>query len=564
MGALRKGCGRGARSAMSMTSVDITLQSVPCSAMELWETPFPAPRMPVLAPRAMVATSQPLAAEAGLAMLRNGGNAVDAAVAVAIALTVLEPTSNGIGGDAFAIVRHQGQLFGFNGSGKSPGLLSEAAVLAAAGSTTVPDFGWLPVTVPGAPRLWADLHAKFGLLPFADLFAPAIRYASEGFPVAPLTARGWAAVARRYATSEFPLLETWRSAFLREGTSPAPGEWWRQPEQAQTLAELAATGCSSFYEGALASAIARFAATTGGFLTEQDLAGHHTLEVTPIRGQSPGAAGLIELPPNGQGLVALLALEQLLAWQVDTRDPESPELWHAAIEAIKIAFRCSRDCIADPEHAEPLWLNEDWWISQLTPLPDRASDPGDLRARPGGTVYLCTADADGMMVSMIQSNYMGFGSGLVVPGTGIALQNRGACFDPDPQHPNGVGPGKRPYHTIMPGFFDYSGEVTGPFGIMGGHMQPQAHLQFLLRIRQGYHAQAALDAPRWRWDEQARVAVEQGTPTAIIDALQQHGHEVVLEPRGVGFGRGQAIVSLPTGGYLGASDSRADGQAVGF
>ncbi|MEO7993482.1 MAG: gamma-glutamyltransferase family protein [bacterium] len=550
--------------------------------MDYTRNPYLTTRGCAMAPHGMVATSQPLAAQAGLAILRDGGNAVDAAIATAIALTVVEPTSNGIGGDAFALIWDGSQLHGLNGSGRSPAAASLEA-LHALGYDSIPALGWPAVTVPGAPSAWAEAHRKFGRLPFARLFESAIRYAAEGFPVSPMTARGWGRAAEIYAAaygdSGSPLAaslrdvrgaggdtNTWSNTFTRNGLAPAPGDWWNCPDQAVTLRVLADSNCADFYTGDLARRLVEYAHAGGGWLTADDLAAHQSDWVDPLSVTFEGLT-LWELPPNGQGLVALQATGILNGIDLPS-ERETLAAYHLGIEAIKRAFDDAGTAIADPDsmHYAPVDFLMPRHLAQLAESidPTRAI-PGGSARNPGGTVYLCTADSDGMMVSWIQSNYMGFGSGLVVPGTGIALQNRGHGFLLDPAHPNSLAPSKRPFHTIIPGFLTRDGDPVGPFGVMGGHMQPQGHLQMVLNLaHHDLNPQAALDAPRWRWDQGNAVAVEAHADPAIIAELRAMGHDVTVEPASVQFGRGQMILRLPGGGYVAGSDSRADGQAVGY
>ena len=529
--------------------------------------PYPSQRMPLLAPRGVVATSQPLAAQAGLTMLQRGGSAVDAALATAIALTVVEPTSNGIGSDAFALVWDGTRLHGLNGSGRAPAGTSVAA-LRAAGHTTMPAHGWWPVTVPGAPRAWADLHARFGRLPFTDLCAPAIEYAEHGYPVSPYTAAAWAAAARRYAAEHTgPEFRGWFTTFAPNSRAPTAGERWAGPGHAATLRRLAASACRDFYEGQTAAAIAGHAAATGGTLTTADLAAHISTWVEPIRAAYRGYE-VWEIPPNGQGIAALLGLQILDGLDLTAQPRDSAESYHLQIEALKLGFADALRYVADPGYvAVPVvaLLDPAYAAARRALITDRAGDPAPGTPPRGGTVYLCAADADGMMVSYIQSNYMGFGSGIVAPDTGAALQNRGANFTLEAGHPNQLAPGKRPYHTIIPGFLTCDGQAVGPFGVMGGFMQPQGHLQMMVNtLDYGLNPQASLDAPRWQWEAGRRIAVEQGTAPAIIAGLRARGHEVVERPVDAYFGRGQMIWRLPGGGYLAGSDKRADGAAVGY
>ena len=528
--------------------------------------PFPSSRSAVLADGAMVATSHPLAAQAGLSVLAEGGTAVDAAIATAAALTVVEPCSNGIGSDAFAIVSDGEGLHGFNGSGRWPASAS-AAALRAAGHDEMPPWGWTSVTVPGAVDTWSALHQRWGRLPVARLLAGALGYAERGHPVAPVVARQWTSAARHYPALGLGEVAGWAKVFAPDGSAPDAGHRWVSPGHARGLRCLAENGLRDFYEGEVAGAIVDWSVSTGGHLSADDLAAHHGEWVEPIS-VSYRDHEVWEIPPNGQGIAALLALGMAERTDVADHPQISAEGWHRQIEAMKLAFSDSDASVADQQHADvPV-------SGLLDPayLDDRAALIGDTAANPkpgtpsaGGTVYLCTADADGMMVSFIQSNYMGFGSGVVVPSHGISIQNRGAGFVLDPDHPNVAAPGKRPRHTIIPGFLTRQGEPVGPFGVMGGEMQPQGHLQVVAgMVDHGLNPQAALDAPRWRVERDWTVHVEAGTPDAVIEGLRARGHEVVVDQNRMGFGRGQIIRRYGNGAYGGGSEPRADGCAVGL
>ncbi|MBS9532490.1 gamma-glutamyltransferase family protein [Mycobacterium sp. M1] len=521
-----------------------------------WDLPYRWPRTPVLAGN-VVCTSQPLAAQAGLRMLHDGGNAVDAAIATAITLTVVEPTMNGIGSDAFAIVWDGRELHGLNASGRSPAAWTPEFF----GDAGVPALGWNSVTVPGAVAGWAELHTRFGALPFARLFAPAIGYARNGFGLSPHVARQWAAQA--------PLLADqpgFAETFLPGGRVPVAGEQVRLPQHADTLELIAATAGEAFYHGELAAKLVAHSAAHGGALSADDLAAHRCDWVGTI---SAGYRGytLHELPPNGQGLVALIALGILEQFDMASLPVDSADSVHLQIEAMKLACADGYAYVGDADH--------------LPVRPDQLLDPGYLReraalidprhARPttagtphGNTVYLTAADASGRMVSMIQSNYAGFGSGVVVPGTGISLQSRGSGFVTTPGHPNRVGPRKRPYHTIIPGFLTKDGVPVLSFGVMGGDMQPQGHVQVVSRIADhGQNPQAACDGPRFRWAGGLDVNCENGFPAATLDGLRDRGHRVTVPDHHEEFGSCQAIWRLGDG-YLGVSDPRRDGQAAGF
>jgi len=527
---------------------------------------YPSRRMPVVAARGMVATSEPLAAQAGLSMLQQGGNAVDAAIATAAALTVVEPTSNGIGGDAFALVWDGARLHGLNGSGRAPATHTPE-LFAGQGLDAVPAFGWLPVTVPGAPATWRDLHARFGKLPFAALFAPAITYARDGYPVGPVTAQAWARAAELYARQAGPEFAPWFATFAPERRVPRPGDLALLPDHAATLRAIAESNAEDFYHGALAARIAAFAAETGGYLTRDDLAAHTSTWVEPI-GTGYRGYEVWEIPPNGQGIAALTALNILEGFDLAGHPRESVESYHLQIEAMKLAFSDGLRYVADPEKASvPIvgLLDKGYAATRRALIGHEASDPAHGAPARGGTVYLCAADGDGLMVSFIQSNYSGFGSGVVVPGTGIALQNRGACFALEPDHPNRVAPGKRPYHTIIPAFLTRGGAAVGPFGVMGGYMQPQGHLQMVVNtVDYGMNPQTSLDAPRWQWLRGRDIEVEMAAARHIIAGLDARGHRVAVQGSVTGFGRGQIIWRRPNGVYVAGSEPRADGCAVGY
>ncbi|HZW10644.1 MAG TPA: gamma-glutamyltransferase family protein [Phycisphaerales bacterium] len=527
--------------------------------------PYSSQRAPVFA-RNVVATSHPLAAQAGLEMLRQGGNAADAAVATAMALTVLEPTSNGIGADNFALVWAGGGLHGLNGSGRAPqGLRRERYE----GMESIPTRGWDGVTTPGAVSGWVALAKDFGSLPLTTLAGPAIRYAREGAAVPPEIAHYWGIAARAYDPARFA---PWFETFTSGGRAPGTGEVFKLPHHADTLERIAASEGREFYGGALAEQIEAAAVAGGGDLRLGDLASHKAEWVRPISLDYRGWR-LHEIPPNGQGLAALLALGILRELDMAAQGPDTVESLHLSIEAMKLAFADAHRYIADPA-----WMDVDvarlldrGYLAERAALIDRsrAQDFAHGAPKPGGTVLLTTADADGNMVSFIQSCYTGFGSGVVVPGTGIALQNRGCCFTLERGHPNEAAPGKRPYHTIIPGFVTRAGEggerPVMAFGVMGGFMQPQGHIQVLMRMADhNQNPQSALDAPRWQVDRGRGVTVEPGFAPEVYERLRGMGHELeVAGRRGASFGRGQVIFRLEDG-YCAGSDLRCDGQAVGF
>ena len=514
--------------------------------------------------RAAVATSQPLAAQAGMFILHSGGNAVDAALATAIALTIVEPTSNGIGSDAFALVWDGGQLHGLNASGRAPAA-ANLADLRADGHTTVPELGWLPVTVPGAVSAWAALSERFGRLQFESLFAPAIELAEHGFAVSPVVAKFWGRAADAYRTTAVgPAFSGWAPTFAPSGRAPRAAQIVHLPDHAATLRAIASSQGRAFYEGQLAGVIDAFSVATGGLLRGADLAAHRPEWVDPI-GTNYRGFDVWEIPPNGHGISALAALNILEGFDFSPESFDSAESWHRQIEAMKLAFADAAAYVADPTHVDvPIrgMLDKTYAATRRMLIGDRAGLPAAGDPPRGGTVYLCAADGDGQMVSFIQSNYMGFGSGIVVPGTGIALQNRGANFSLDPTHPNALAAGKRPYHTIIPGFLTRGDESVGPFGVMGGFMQPQGHTQVVMRtVDQHLHPQAVLDAPRWRWEDGRTVWVESRTPPPLIEGLRNRGHDVVVVNEPAAFGRGQ-IIWRDGDALVAGSESRADGQAL--
>lgn len=505
------------------------------------------------------ATSHPAAVDAGMDVLARGGTAVDAAVSMAAALTVVEPTSNGLGSDAFAIVWHDGKLHGLNGSGRSPAGLD---VSAAGAGDEPPPFGWWPVTVPGAPRAWADLHDAFGKLAFGEVLQPAIDLAERGVPVPPIVARFWNRAAGVYTGLKGEEFGAWRATFTRNGEGPRAGEVVALPDHGQTLRAIAESGADAFYAGAIAGRMDAFARETGGYLRGEDLARHESRWVEPLS-VAYRDAELWELPPNGQGIVALQALGMLAGEARAGLD--DVDALHREIEATKLAFADAQAHVTDaammtvPASA---FLDPDYLAERRGSIGDRAEVRGTGLPRRGGTVYLAAADRDGMMVSFIQSNYMGFGSGVVVPGTGIALQNRGHGFTLRTGHPNTPAPGKRPFHTIIPGFLTRDGRPWGPIGVMGGHMQPQGHVQVVRALVDGQlPPQSALDRPRWQWTRANQVQLETGWPEAVRAALADRGHEVELAADYAPFGRGQIILRDADGVYAAGSERRADGYA---
>ncbi len=515
--------------------------------------PYPSARSPVCAAN-LVATSQPLAVQAGIEALRRGGNAVDAALTTAITLTVVEPNNNGVGSDAFAIVWDGERLAGLNASGRSPAGWTPDRF---AGRETMPHRGWEAVTVPGAVSAWVALSERYGRLPFADLFTAAIGYAENGFPVGPKTAFYW-----RHAQETYGGFPDFAQHFL---PAPRAGERFRRPELAATLAEIAQTRGESLYRGDLAVRIEAASIAAGGAMRKADLARHRADWVTPLA-QDYRHVTLHEIPPNGQGLAAQIALGILQ--HLDIAPLDSVDGVHRELEATKIAIRAAFDHFADPDAmrmAPRELLDEASLARAARSISGRASPlPPVALPTTQDTVYLTTADADGMMVSMIQSNYEGFGSGIVIPNTGIAMQNRGLGFVLEAGHPNQVGPNKRPYHTIIPGFVTRGGAPLLSFGVMGGHMQHQGHVQMVRRVvDQGQNPQAASDAPRWHIYPDFSVGLETGFDPQVARELADRGHRIRFEPLQRVFGGAQLILKTDSG-YIGGSDHRKEGLAAGF
>ena len=523
--------------------------------------PYPSGRYCVTARRGMVCTGNALASSAGLEVLRRGGNAVDAAIATAACLTVTEPCSNGIGSDAFAIVWMNGKLHGLNSSGCSPASISVEAVRPLSEDGKMPRFGWTPVTVPGAPGAWAALNARFGALPLAEDLAPAIRYAREGYPLSPVLAASFTSAAKRYRElfGDRREFREWFRVFTNGGEPYRFGDVVTLPDHARSLSLIAETNAEAFYRGEIAQAIARQSARDGGFITEKDLAAFEPLWVDPMGVDYRGTT-VWELPPNGQGITALMALNILKNFSVGAKEDE--ETYHLQFEAIKLAFADSRHYVTDPRFmtADPaLLISPEYGAARAREIGPEASVPRYGDPSGSGTVYLCAADGDGNMVSYIQSNYMGFGSGIVAEGYGVSLQNRGADFSLEDGACNRLEPSKRTYHTIIPGFMTRGGQAVGPFGVMGGYMQPQGHLQVAMNfIDHRLDPQACLDAPRWQWTGGKIFLVEPGFSAAVAGQLARRGHDVRFS-RDIGsFGRGQMIVRLDNGTLVGGCDPRTD------
>jgi len=539
-----------------------------------WHNPYPSQRAPIFA-RNVVATSQPLAAQAGLALLQRGGNAIDAAVGAAAVIALTEPCSNGLGSDNFAIVWDGLQLHGLNASGTAPAAWDLNYFRARYGADLARDRpirGWDTVTVPGAVAGWVALHGRFGNLSFGDVLAPAIDYAERGYAVTPITHDKW-----RQAV---PLLQDqpgFAAHFMPHGRAPAIGERFVLAGAARSLRLIAESRGEAFYRGEIAAALAADARAHGGAMTESDLAAYRADWVGTIA-TDVADHELHEIPPNGQGIAALICLgilrhTPLADLAARPGGIDQPAAQHLMIEAMKLAFADVYADVADPRamRVSPRQMLAPDYLRERAGLidPRRAQAYASGRPARDGTIYLTASDSTGMMISLIQSNYMGFGSGIVVPGTGVSLQNRGHGFSLEPGHPNLVGPGKRPFHTIIPAFLMRAGKPQMSFGVMGGNMQPQGHVQTLARmLLADQQPQAACDAPRWKWNRGLQVELEGHWPPGFGAALAQLGHEIVGGADSyMDFGSGQFIWRLgdpSADGYVAASDSRRDGQACGY
>ncbi|PKO44300.1 MAG: gamma-glutamyltransferase [Betaproteobacteria bacterium HGW-Betaproteobacteria-3] len=536
-----------------------------------YQNPYTSTRLPLFA-RNVVSTSHPLAAQAGLRMLLKGGNAVDAAIAAAAALTITEPVSNGLGSDAFCILWDGKALHGLNASGRAPQTWTPEYFRKKYGADVVspPKRGFDSATVPGAVAGWVALSERFGKLPFADLMEPAIDIAERGYLVPTVVQQKWAA-----ATAELRGEAGFAQSFLPWGRAPEVGELFQFKAAARGLRAIAETRGAAYYGGEIAEAIQKFSASHGGSITAKDFADYRPEWVAPI-GQDYRGHTLHEIPPNGQGIAALIALGILDQFDLASMPVDGVDSQHLQIEAMKLAFADVYKYVAEPSAmavtAEQM-LDRGYLASRARQIDmTKAQDFGAGNPVKGGTIYLTAADENGMMVSFIQSNYMGFGSGVVEPSFGISLQNRGHAFSvaANGHNPaNRVAPGKRPFHTIIPAFLTQDGQPVMSYGVMGANMQPQGHLQTLVRMLDyGQNPQAACDAPRWRFNEGLEINVESGMPTATVAALAARGHRMeVINDSYQDFGAGQFIWRAgdpKVEGYVAASDPRRDGQAVGF
>ncbi len=521
-------------------------------------------RSVVYGTRGMVATSHPLAAQAGLDMLKKGGNAVDAAIAAAAALVVVEPTGCGLGSDSFALIWKDGKLQGLNSSGFSPAKFSSKNFE----SETFPR-GWSCATVPGVVAGWAELARKMGRLHFSDTLAPAIDLASRGFAVTPVIAELWQQAFDEFKNLKSAEFSHWLRTFCPSGRAPRAGEIFRSQPLARTLRRIAEAGGEDFYRGDLAEKIITFSNKTNGYFTPEDFAGFRPEWVSPISTNYRGY-DIWEMPPNGQGICVLIAMNILKNFEFESDSRDEFSSLHKQIDAVKIAFSIAKKHVADPKFANiPVddLLSEDYAHELAAKIdPEHAQNFDDAREKfGGGTVYLVTADSGGSMVSYIQSNFMGFGSGIVIPETGISLNNRGACFSRNPESPNYIDARKRPYNTIIPAFVTKDNKPLAALGVMGGFMQPQGHVQVLTNLLDfGMNPQEALDSPRWKWNNNLQVSLEPNFPESQAENLSRAGHEITREDSSLDFGRGQIIIKTEYNSLAGATEPRADGSVAAW
>jgi gamma-glutamyltranspeptidase/glutathione hydrolase len=514
--------------------------------------------------KAMVLTSQVLAAKAGMQMLEKGGNAIDAAIATSLALMVVEPTSTGIGGDCFALVWMEEKLYGLNASGNSPESISIDA-LKSKGYTSIPKYGMVPVTVPGGIAGLLELSERFGKLSFKELFNPAIKCAKEGYLVTPMVAKLWEKAYNLYINElkgeEF---DEWFKTFAPDGRAPKVGELWKSNELADSLTLIAETRGKALYSGELADKIDIFSKKYGGYIRKSDLEKYKPQWVDPISVNYKGY-DIWEIPPNGQGIVSLMALNILAG--IDLNNMDGLDVLHLQIEAIKLAFADAQSYICDMDcmlHSVDELLSKDYAKIRRKLITDRAIEPTCGDPKESETVYIAAADKDGNMVSLMQSHFLKFGSGIVIPGTCIPLHNRGTGFSFDPKHPNALEFNKRPYHTIIPGFLSKDDRAIGPFGIVGGLMQPQGKLQLIMdTIDFHMEPQAAIDNYRWQWVGGKTVQVEPAFPKDLIEGLREKGHIIEIEEDITTMGRAQIIWKDDKGDLCGGTDKRADGKVMG-
>lgn len=531
---------------------------------------YPSRRNVVFANKGMAASTVPQVSQTGVEIMKNGGNAMDAAVAMASLLPLMEPTGNGLGADCFALVwsAKDQKLFGLDGSGVAPKNLS-AKDVKDAGYESVPFEGWLPVMVPGSPSAWAQLRRKFGTKEMIELMAPAIKYARDGFPIAVNIEPQWKAEVARIsgAKDKNPeAFQPWFDYFTKDGKAYSAGETFKNPDYATTLESLAQSDCESYYRGDIMKKIVDFSKKTGGYFEESDFTDFNAGWVEPITTNYKGY-DVYEMPPNGHGITALMALNMLKDFDFGTHR-ETAENYHKTIEAVKLAFVDTKKFVADPRYMKTKvedMLSDKYADVRRSLITDTAIFPEAGDPSCGGTIYFCVADGDGNMVSFIQSNYNRFGSGIAVPGTGITLQDRGANFSMDPASDNYLEGGKKAYHTIIPGFLAKDGKAVGPFGVMGGFMQPQGHVQVVMNTVDFHlNPQESLDAPRFQWVGDKKVQLEREVPAHIAQDLAKRGHQVEIVNTNLGMGRGQIIWRMENGTLVGGTEPRSDGSIVAW
>lgn len=531
---------------------------------------FASHRNVVYARKGMACSTSPIASQVGLEILKSGGNAMDAAIAMATTLPLVEPTGNGLGSDCFALVwsAKDQKLFGLDGSGVAPMALS-AEKVKEAGYTSVPVNGWLPTMVPGAPSAWALLRRRFGTKPMTELMAPAIRYAREGFCIPVNVYKQWKAETARFtaaAEKEPEVFGPWVQYFTKNGKTYEAGDTFYNPDFAATLESLAESDCESYYHGEIMHKIVDFSRKTGGFFAESDFENYQAQWVEPIYINYKGY-DVFEMPPNGHGITALMALNMLKGMELSD-ERETADVYHKMIETTKLAFVDTKKFVADPRYMRTKvsdMLSDRYADVRRALITDQAVYPEAGDPSCGGTVYFCVADGEGNMVSFIQSNYNRFGSGIAVPGTAITIQDRGANFSLDPESDNYLEGGKKAYHTIIPGFLCKDGKAVGPFGVMGGFMQPQGHVQVIVNTVD-YHMnpQECLDAPRFQWVGEKKVQLEREVPAHIAQKLADMGHQVEIVNSNLGMGRGEIIWRMEDGTLVGGTEPRADGTIAAW
>lgn len=517
----------------------------------------------------MVASSNPIASQVGITVLQNGGNAIDATVATAAALAIMEPVSNGIGTDNQAIIWFDGEMHGLNSTGYAPSKISREELEKKA--PHMDNVGWDPVTVPGTPAGWASMVEKFGNFTLAENLEPAAKLAEEGFPLQTTVAEVWRNNYPKYkaANEKYPeATQHFMDTYYPNGETPEPGQIFKNQDQADTLREIGETNAASFYTGAIADDIVKFSDETGGYFTKEDFENYEPEWLDPMSVNYRGY-DIYELPPNCNGIVALEALKILENFDTEIlRDKDSIDSHHYQIESIKKAYEDALKHVGDPRFNDidyNQFIDEEYTRKKAAEITDKATLPEPGTALKGGTVYFNVVDKDGNMVSMIQSNCLGFGAGVLIPERGMFMHCRGTHFDVEEGHPNTIEPGKRPFHTIIPSFISKDGKPIGPVGCMGSFLQPQAHVQIYSAIIDSHlNPQEALDAPRWQWKKDNLIEVEPHMPYNTIRGLEERGHVISQATTYNFFGRGQIIFRQENGVYVGATDGRTDGSIASY